>query len=67
MDVDETIKQILFYAQGKVKDKFRALNAAIQALQESQSGWTVSDTALRRHLRKAVYSMFVPKYKARPH
>lgn len=52
--------------QEKIKDQFRAINGALRAVQESQSGWTVADAALRKHLRKAILAMFLPKYKVIP-
>ena len=38
-------------AQATVKERCKALNGAIVAIHESQSGWTVPDATLRANLK----------------
>ena len=37
--------------QTTVKERYKALNAAIGAIHESQSGWTIPDATLRANLK----------------
>lgn len=37
--------------QATVKERYKALNTAITAIHESQSGWTVPDATLRANLK----------------
>eukprot|EP00884_Botryococcus_braunii_P010069 jgi/Botrbrau1/19063/Bobra.0819s0001.1 len=61
--LSDTNKGLSSKEREKIKEQFRVINGALLAVQESQSGWTVADAALRKHLRKAILGMFLPKYK----
>ena len=48
-----------------VKERWAAVNRALEAAQAQQVFWTVPDAALRRSLREAVADAVVPPYEVR--
>jgi Exo70 exocyst complex subunit len=46
-----------------LKDKAKGLNAAIEALHESQSQWTIPDPTLRMNMKDAISEDFLPHYR----
>lgn len=50
--------------QASVKERCKAVSAAVAAIHESQSSWAVPDATLRTNLRAAVAEDFLPPYAA---
>ena len=51
--------------QALIKDRFVQVNAALEALHQTQRGWVVPDSALKAGLKDRIYSHFLPAYSVR--